>query len=473
MIAATGVAAATLAGVVGVTPARADNDQISTATGHTIQWGACDPGRTDIADDVQCGTLRLPVDWSDPRGESFVTRVYRQPADGPRKGTVIDFPSGPGATADIGFTALRSVAPGFDLVGIDPRGVASTAPVTCAARPIVDAPLTTPADPISFESGKRQRESVAQSCTTEPRGLARHLDAYSNARDAEAFRVALGGPRLTVSGTSYGTLLAARYLELFGRNANGAVLQGVLAPGTPVATFQADAARGNQRLFDAFAAWCQQSTDCAVRGGLGPSAALQTAKLRASAGQVPGTTAIGRRWDAPGVVQAFEMAAGNGDFATAATTIDALSRGRNPLDPEGTVPRPGTEERLPFPDMIVCADFDLGIRDPGTALRVTASAAAGNPDTPYSTNAAAYTVRCSGAPRPDSRWRNPFRAQGDFPIMLLSNRIDPATPMVWAERVAATLGNRARHLVSPDTGHGSAIGDPKIAPQVREYLATR
>ncbi|GAA1482408.1 alpha/beta hydrolase [Gordonia sinesedis] len=468
-ISATGL----IGGVLGAVTASAKPttaDPSGPGAARVVTWGACDPERTDIAPGVECGTLRLPVSWDRPDGETYVTRVYRQRAEGPRRGTLLDFPSGPGSTADLAFTSLREVAPGYDLVGLDPRGVASTAPVTCAARPIVDAPLATPVDPVSFEAGRATRERIAQSCSVRPASLMNHLDAYSNARDAEALRLALGGPRVVVSGTSYGTLLAARYLELFGRSADGAILQGVLKPGEPVNDFQAVTARSSQRLFDEFAAWCRDSAECAVRTP-GPSAAFAAAKMRAATGTIPGRTAMGRRWDAAGAVQAFELAAAAGDFSTAAVTIRALAAGRNPN--EDVAPLPSPAERVPFPDRIVCADFDLGIRDVGTAQRVAARAAAGNPDVLMSSNAAAYTVGCSGAPRPDASWRTPFRAGRDFPILLLSNRIDIATPVEWANEVAASLGGRARHVVSDEIGHGTALGDPAVVPAVRKYLAGR
>ncbi|MGO3326483.1 alpha/beta fold hydrolase [Gordonia sp. (in: high G+C Gram-positive bacteria)] len=438
--------------------------------GRTISWGLCDPARNDIADDVECGTMSLPVDWNDPDGATFTARVYRQRADGERRGTIIDFPSGPGATADIGFSTLKPLAPGYDLIGIDPRGVASTAPVTCSYDAVLAAPLAPPADRAAFERTRGLRDTVYQSCSTSPKSLIDHLDAYSNANDAEAFRRALGAPRVVVSGTSYGTLLGARYLERFGDQARGAVLDSVLAPGRTAEQFQSEAARGNQRLFDEFAGWCATDPQCPIRAE-GASAAMAAAKRNADRGLIPGKTALGRDWDAAGVVQAFELSAGVDDFSGAASALRALVDHRNPVTDAPTATPTGIRDV--YPDAIVCADLDLGIRDWSTARSILHAAARGNPDTPYSTNALAYATACAGAPRPEPSAANGFRSGGDFPILLLSNRFDVATPIAWAEEVKTVLGDRARHLVRDGVGHGDVTTDPAIARQVREYLASR
>lgn len=433
-----------------------------------IRWGACDPertqlDRTDVDSRVACGTMRLPVDWSRPDGPTFVTRVYKQAASGTPKGTAISFPSGPGETADVGFTTIADVAPGYDLIGIDPRGVASTSPVRCSVSALLAAPLVTPADPMRFSGTRTIREGVARSCRTTPASLIDHLDAYSNARDAEAFRKALGVPSLLVAGTSYGTLTGARYLELYGDRAVGAVLDGVLNPGEPLTRFEYTAAAASQQLFDEFVTWCGRTESCGIRS-VGVRTAFATAQRNADEGRISGRTAYGKKWDAAGVVQTFEFTAGSGDFDGAARAIAALAGGRNP-DSTGSIGavRPG--QRMPYPDAVVCSDFDLGIRDAATAVRVADATSRG--DIPYNTNAAQYTVVCAGATRPGPRAATPFRAKGDFPILLLSNRLDIATPKAWAQQVARTLGPRARQIVTGEIGHGAMSS---VSGQVRAYI---
>jgi len=353
--------------------------------------------------------------------------------------------------------------------------VADTAPITCSASSILAAPTVTPADRAEFERTRKAREAVAQSCRTEPASLLEHLDTHSSARDAEAFRRAAGVGPVIVGGTSYGTLLGARYLELFGDQARGAIFDGVMDPNLTGPEFQRTAAQGLQNLFDEFARWCAGDRSCALRGR-DVSKVFAQARRQGAEGAIPGTTMMGVAFDEAGVVQAFELTAGQNDFAGAATAIKAMARGKNPNPSEpdagDAAADPGdSDDRFPYAGRALCADFDLGISDLETA-RTTATAARRR-DIPFSTNAYSLTVHCAGTPRPSTAASAGAGARGDFPILLLSHRYDAATPIAWANAVAGRLGGRARHLVAEGVGHGDATSDPSIRSAVLAYLAVR
>lgn len=78
-----------------------------------------------VQNGVQCGTLTVPVDWAKPYSGTVALRVYRFRATGMSKGkgTILSFPSGPGATGDEAFATLEKSLPGYDLIALDPRGV--------------------------------------------------------------------------------------------------------------------------------------------------------------------------------------------------------------------------------------------------------------------------------------------------------------------------------------------------------------
>jgi pimeloyl-ACP methyl ester carboxylesterase len=61
-------------------------------------------------------------------------------------------------------------------------------------------------------------------------------------------------------------------------------------------------------------------------------------------------------------------------------------------------------------------------------------------------------VGCLGWP---SRPANPQRVLGpvDAPILVINSRHDPATAYLWAQRVAAQLGPRARLVTYEGSGH--------------------
>jgi hypothetical protein len=70
--------------------------QASAAPGQTrfkIAWSACEK-----SPQTQCGTLKVPLDWSKPSGPTISLAVARRPAKDPqhRVGTLFFNPGGPG-----------------------------------------------------------------------------------------------------------------------------------------------------------------------------------------------------------------------------------------------------------------------------------------------------------------------------------------------------------------------------------------
>src|SRR4051812_42906075 len=96
-----------------------------------VSWRDCGGG-------FQCGTVNVPLDYAHPdNGRHLTLAVNRLPAEGPRKGSLVVNPGGPGGSGvqfvheqarQFGAALRRN----FDLVGFDPRGVgASRIPVRC------------------------------------------------------------------------------------------------------------------------------------------------------------------------------------------------------------------------------------------------------------------------------------------------------------------------------------------------------
>ena len=125
-----------------------------------VDWHQC-PERSGYPPRTQCERVPVPVDYDDPEGETLSLWLARRPASQPdeRIGTLFANPGGPGeSAADFVAFAWRlfpdAVKRRFDIVGIDPRGVARSSPAHCVARG--PAPYPRVAYPVTHRQVRRQ-----------------------------------------------------------------------------------------------------------------------------------------------------------------------------------------------------------------------------------------------------------------------------------------------------------------------------
>ncbi|QGZ51520.1 alpha/beta fold hydrolase [Streptomyces sp. QHH-9511] len=195
------------------------------AAAEGIHFTAC-PAAEKLPESVRCGTVRVPLDYADPDGTRIPLTVSRVRASGPagsRQGALVYNPGGPGASSTYFPTAAKlpawkRIAAAYDLVGYAPRGVGRSAPVSCQ-DPVDRAKGPTPAPTEPSEVFKQERiaraKTYAQGCAQRTGAALRHYHSLNNARDLEVLRAALGEPRLTYMGASYGTYFGALYATLF------------------------------------------------------------------------------------------------------------------------------------------------------------------------------------------------------------------------------------------------------------------
>ncbi|MET9623486.1 alpha/beta hydrolase [Streptomyces sp. NPDC006464] len=219
--------AAPVAGALEAPPAEAVGTLLAArrAAAHQPRFGTC-PAAEHLPSSVSCATVTVPLDYADPDGPRIGLTVSRVRASGPassRQGALVYNPGGPGASSTsfplaAGLPAWKRIAAVYDLVGYAPRGVGSSAPVSCqdpADR--VTGPTPAPTEP--SEVFKRERvaraKTYALGCAHRTGASLRHYHSLNNARDLEVLRAALGEPKLTYMGASYGTYFGALYATLF------------------------------------------------------------------------------------------------------------------------------------------------------------------------------------------------------------------------------------------------------------------
>lgn len=280
------LASSTVSSTIFSTFASAAQSAPAKSPRYAIDFAPC-PGSSV----VQCGTLRVPVDWSRPNGAKIDVAVARRPADDParRIGTLFFNPGGPGdggvkyvIAADTFFSdTLRAR---FDIVSVDPRGVGASTPIKCGVPAFTPEYAFFPKTQREFDAMVAQNRALAKSCLRETGPLMLHADTVSVARDHEALRIALGVSQVNWLGLSYGTQLGAQYAQLYPKRTRAMVLDAALEHAGSEGQLTTDGINSIETAFNRFAEWCETATDCALHG---QDVAAVYDQLLASADQNP------------------------------------------------------------------------------------------------------------------------------------------------------------------------------------------
>lgn len=184
---------------------------------------------------AECGELVVPLDYSHPDRQSITVALSRVKASDPahRRGVLMLNPGGPGdpamgLVADLK-TALPDIAARYDVIGMDPRFVGASTPLTCRWRTDIAQRSAGP-DRRTFEQGVSFARDLAAGCARGNENLLPYASTRNTARDMDLVRAALGEPRLSYLAWSYGTYLGAVYTQLFPQRVDRFVLDSAIDP---------------------------------------------------------------------------------------------------------------------------------------------------------------------------------------------------------------------------------------------------
>ena len=253
--------------------------------GSPVQWVPCAAAPSDesrIPAGAECGMLSVPVDYAQRDGEVAQIAMIRFKATGAKIGSLVINPGGPGesgvqAAAALVPTLPASIRERFDLVGFDPRGVASSTPaVWCNSDADNDRLRADPQvdySPAGVAHIEKETKDFVQRCVDKMgKEFLANVGTADVVKDLDAMRAALGDDKLTYLGYSYGTRIGASYAEAFPQNVRAMVLDGAVDPNADPIEADIRQAAAFQKAFNDYAADCATDPTCPL--GTDPAKAV-------------------------------------------------------------------------------------------------------------------------------------------------------------------------------------------------------
>ncbi|MGW8365460.1 alpha/beta fold hydrolase [Streptomyces wedmorensis] len=215
----------------------------------SVAWSPCpenDPTLGAMLKGLECGTVQVPLDYSQPDGQKIslaLTRAKHTVAEADYKGVVIlHRGQWPGPIArDLptryakGTTGLaQDVGASYDFIGFDPRGVGASEPAIVCDPTYINPghalPDPVPNSPAAEQALVDRARSYAQSCGQQYGDILNHLTTKDSARDLEQMRIALGQEKITYFGTDWGGYLGSVYATLYPNRVQRLIVDSVPSP---------------------------------------------------------------------------------------------------------------------------------------------------------------------------------------------------------------------------------------------------
>jgi pimeloyl-ACP methyl ester carboxylesterase len=440
-----------------------------------LTWTACRTGD-------QCAELSVPLDYARPADRSISISVLKVPATGRRIGSLVLNPGGPGASG-VDYAAAGSRAVGttltrsYDVVGFDPRGVASSTPLSCVSDARLSHILDSDQEPATARERRQFDATVrgfGEACLRSDPGLTRHMSTVEVAKDVDVLRQALGDPELTYYGASYGTAIGAEYAQLFPRRVGRMVLDGAVDPSTSTVQSSLVQAHGFEVALRAYVGACVRRGSCFLGSSVDAGArrikrfldGLDAQPLPAGNGRVLTQSDalyglaeplyVPAYWSYldEGLTQAFD-----GDGSLMMRLADAYLRRDASGRYDGNL--------FQALNAVNCLDKDDGVPTAQVARYLPRFRRA----SPTFGDSFAYGMAtCALWPVHSGHQPAPVRAAGSPPILVVGTTRDPATPLVWARSLARQLDKGV--LVTRDgDGHtGFRQGSSCVDRTVEGYL---
>jgi pimeloyl-ACP methyl ester carboxylesterase len=465
---------------------------------------------------AQCATVRLPLDYDDPYGETVEIAVLKMKARKPasRIGSLFVNPGGPGGSG----TEMAALSPlflsgavldRFDVVGFDPRGVGFSDNLKCFPTTARQTQVLSGLQAFFPYGANQERgyvnsaQAVGRGCSRTGAKLAGAMSTAEVARDMDVLRRAVGDKKLTYLGFSYGSLLGQYYANMFPDRVRALALDGIINPitwvGSPATANRLlddrlNSADGAYKALQRLLIRCDQAGEkrCMFAKGdprkhfeaiarklrakplvLGTDEDLGPVRLTYA--DFVGITLMGLYTPVAGeLVTAIASLIETLLADPAATTGAQRSAARSALRERLThVRAPGRD--FPYDNSyeafagVMCTDA----LHPGDAGGWPALTAAADRRAPYFGRAWGWSsVPCAGdtwTVRDEDAYQGPFNRRTSAPVLVVGNYWDPATNYGQAVSAARLLPN-SRLLTSDNWGHTAYGTSTCVTRAIDTYL---
>jgi pimeloyl-ACP methyl ester carboxylesterase len=433
---------------------------------------------------MECGVVRVPLDYRQPHGRQISVAITRIKAlnQAHRLGSIAMNPGGPGASGYlmpikvIMFNKESArLNQRYDLIGFDPRGVGYSTKVDCSADLSVAPGVLTEA---AARTGYNMEVAANRACAKSDPAFLGQLTALNVARDLDRVRHALGERRLNFVGVSWGTWLGAVYRSTFPGRVGRMFLDSVVNPQDGSAVLDDEGARAAERDFSRFAAWIALHNDIyhlgATKADVRATVLALVHAYQANPKQFTDLpmpidgTAIANLASQPvsewtQVSEAF-AALRDAPGPTAPPAVQAIFGEQSPAPPVPDAP----EQLNPTMRHAAACNEDPSRLDFSAAWAAYQKRLAQNPVTGLRNM---FPPECVGWPL--SAQVTPLRSTGGSSggsLVLSGHRYENITPYEWTTRMHATIGGTL--FTVKDDEHGSVLKNPGCAAKLVSFFNT-
>jgi pimeloyl-ACP methyl ester carboxylesterase len=408
----------------------------------------------------------------------MIRSAARTPAQ--RIGSLFVNPGGPGASGvefvrDGVTTFPDEIRKRFDIVGFDPRGVNSSTAIRCIDNLDGHAALDpSPDDAAEFAELVEAAKEYAAACARRNDATLAYLSTDAVARDLDLLRASVRDDKLTYFGFSYGTLIGARYAELFPGHIRAMALDGGMDPSLDLETFRAGQAKAFEGALTRFLEDCAARTKCPFHEGGDSLRAFDRLMAAIDRQPIPAIRLNDSRLVGAGHAWTAVLAAlySESFWPILATALSQAKDGDGSLMLVISDPYRGRKANGSYSNLQdayvanICLDYPV----PSDVAAFTGWAADLDEDAPHFAEFVAYNdLICAFWAVPPQGRPKPVMAKGAPPIVVVGTTGDPATPYEWSEALAEQLESGVL-ITREGEGHTGYADSFCVQEAVDDYL---